>query len=142
MSQKKLIAVVGATGAQGGGLVRAILDDPEGGFSVRALTRHPDSEKALALAARGAEVVPADLDDEPSLQRALHGAYGAYFVTNFWEHLSPEREKTQACHMAQAAAAAGVNHAIWSTLEDTRRFIPLAAARLPTLMQDYKGPHL
>ncbi|HSM11092.1 MAG TPA: NmrA/HSCARG family protein [Lysobacter sp.] len=141
MSQKKLIAVVGATGAQGGGLVRAILDDPEGGFAVRALTRHPDSEKALALAARGAEVVAADLDDEPSLQRALHGAYGAYFVTNFWEHFSPEREKTQACHMAQAAAAAGVKHAIWSTLEDTRRFIPLDDARMPTLMQHYKVPH-
>ena len=141
MAERKLIAVVGATGAQGGGLVRAILDDPEGGFSVRALTRHPDSEKALALAARGAEVVAADLDDEASLERALHGAYGAYFVTNFWEHFSPEKEKAQARNLAQAAAKAGVKHAIWSTLEDTRQFVPLDDERMPTLMQHYKVPH-
>jgi len=141
MTHSKLIAVVGATGAQGGGLVRAILDDPQGGFAVRALTRHPDSEKALALAARGAEVVAADLDDEASLERALHGAHGAYFVTNFWEHFSPEKEKAQARKMARAAAKAGVKHAIWSTLEDTRQFIPLDDARMPTLMQHYKVPH-
>ena len=141
MSEKKLIAVVGATGAQGGGLVRAILDDPEGSFTVRALTRHPDSEKALALAARGAEVVAADLDDEASLERALRGAYGAYFVTNFWEHFSPEKEKAQARNLAQAAAKAGVKHAIWSTLEDTREFVPLHDERMPTLMQHYKVPH-
>ena len=141
MSKKKLIAVVGATGAQGGGLVRAILDDAEGGFTVRALTRHPDSEQALALAARGAEVVAADLDDEASLERALRGAYGAYFVTNFWEHFSPDKEKAQARNLAQAAAKAGVKHAIWSTLEDTREFIPLHDERMPTLMQHYKVPH-
>ena len=141
MSKKKLIAVVGATGAQGGGLVRAILDDPEGGFTVRALTRHPDSEQALALAARGAEVVAADLDDEASLERALRGAYGAYFVTNFWEHFSPDKENAQARNLAQAAAKAGVKHAIWSTLEDTREFIPLHDERMPTLMQHYKVPH-
>ena len=141
MSDRKLIAVVGATGAQGGGLARAILDDPDGGFAVRALTRHPDADKALALAVRGAEIVAADLDDEASLQRALHGAHGAFFVTNFWEHFSPEREKAQARNMARAAAAAGVKHAIWSTLEDTREFVPLDDDRMPTLMQHYKVPH-
>ena len=104
--------------------MRATLDDPEGGFSVRALTRHPDSEKALALAARGAEVVAADLDEEATLERALHGAHGAYFVTNFWEHFSPEKEKAQARNLAQAASRAGVKHVIWSTLEDTRQFVP------------------
>lgn len=141
MAERKLIAVVGATGAQGGGLARAILDDPDGGFAVRALTRHPESDKALALAARGAQVVAADLDDETSLERALHGAHGAYFVTNFWEHFSPEKEKAQARNMAQAAARAGVKHAIWSTLEDTRQFVPLHDERMPTLMQHYKVPH-
>ena len=141
MSEKKIISVVGATGAQGGGLARAILADPVGGFAVRALTRQVDGDKARALAAAGAEVVHADLDDEASLQRALQGAYGAYFVTNFWEHFSPEREMAQAAAMAKAAKAAGLQHVIWSTLEDSRRFVPLADERMPTLMGRYKVPH-
>ena len=69
MSDKKLIAVVGATGAQGGGLARAILADPEGGFAVRALTRDPSKDAAKALADQGAEVVQADIDDEASVTR-------------------------------------------------------------------------
>jgi len=89
MAQKKVIAVVGATGAQGGGLVRAILADPAGGFSARAIVRDPQSDKARALAALGAEVVAGDIDDEASLTRALQGAWGAYFVTFFWAHFSP-----------------------------------------------------
>jgi uncharacterized protein YbjT (DUF2867 family) len=141
MSEKKVIAVVGATGAQGGGLARAILDDPEGGFAVRALTRNPGSEKASALAATGAEVVEADLDDEASLVRALEGAHGAFFVTNFWEHFSPEKEYAQAGNLARAARKAGVRHVIWSTLEDTRRWVPLDDDRMPTLMGSYKVPH-
>lgn len=141
MKHKPLIAVFGATGAQGGGLVRAILDDPDRRFAARAITRHADSEKALALAARGAEVVSADLDDPASLERALHGAHAAYCVTNFWEHFSPEREAAQARNLAHAAKAAGVQHAIWSTLEDTRRWVPLDDARMPTLMGRYKVPH-
>ena len=141
MQDKKRIAVVGATGAQGGGLARAILDDPDGGFAVRALTRHVDSEQARALAARGAEVVAADLDDPASLERAFAGAYGAYCVTNFWEHFSPRKEGTQARHLAQAAQAAGIHHAIWSTLEDTRELVPLSDTRMPTLMEHYKVPH-
>ena len=141
MTDKKLIAVFGATGAQGGGLARAILEDPDGGFAVRAITRHVDSDKARALAAAGAEVVSADLDDEASLERALRGAYGAFCVTNYWEHFSPEKEKAQARNLAQAAKAAGVRHAIWSTLEDTRRQVPLDDPRMPTLMGEYKVPH-
>ena len=62
------VAVVGATGSQGGGLVRAILADPAGRFTARALTRDPDSDKARALARLGAEVVSADVDDEDSLE--------------------------------------------------------------------------
>src|SRR3954454_4351576 len=117
MADKKIIAVVGATGAQGGGLVRAILADRESDFAVRALTRHVDSDKARALAAAGAEVVAADLDDPASVERAMRGAYGAYCVTNFWEHFSPEKELAQARNLARAAKAAGVKHVIWSTLE-------------------------
>lgn len=141
MSESRVIAVAGATGAQGGGLARAILDQPECGFRLRALTRDPESEKAEALAARGAEVVAADLDDTASLRAAFAGAYGAYCVTNFWEHFSPEKELAQARNLAEAAAAAGLQHVIWSTLEDTRRWVPLDDERLPTLMKHYKVPH-
>ncbi len=90
---KKIIAVVGATGAQGGGLVRAILADPSGGFAVRALTRDVNSDKAKALARLGAEVVAANVDDVESMKRAFKGAHGAYCVTFFWDHFSPDREK-------------------------------------------------
>jgi uncharacterized protein YbjT (DUF2867 family) len=141
MNSSKPIAVFGATGAQGGGLARAILDDPEGGFSVRAITRNVDSDRARALAARGAVVVAADLDDAASVARAMEGAYGAYCVTNFWEHFSPQRELAQAGNLAQAAASAGVRHAIWSTLEDTREKVPLDDPRMPTLQERYKVPH-
>jgi uncharacterized protein YbjT (DUF2867 family) len=139
MSDKKLITVVGATGAQGGSTARALLRDPS--FAVRAVTRDPDSDAARALAEAGAEVVKADIDDEASLVAALDGAYGAFFVTFFWAHFSPAVEQAQAQRMAQAAKAAGIQHAIWSTLEDTRRFIPLEDDRMPTLMGEYKVPH-
>jgi len=141
MSDRKIIAVVGATGAQGGGLVRAILADRSGSFAVRAITRNPDSEKAQALRAAGAEVVAADLDKPETLSKAFAGAHGAFLLTNFWEHFSPEKELTQARNMAQAAKAAGVQHVIWSTLEDTRKWVPLEDGRMPTLMGKYKVPH-
>jgi len=141
MSDKKIIAVVGATGAQGGGLVRAILADPDGGFAARAITRNPDSEKARALAAAGAEVVAADVDDAASLKAALAGCHGAYFVTFFWEHFSPDIELAQATNMATAASENGLRHVIWSTLEDTRKWIPLDDDRMPTLAGEYKVPH-
>jgi uncharacterized protein YbjT (DUF2867 family) len=141
MTDKKTIAVVGATGQQGGGLARAILDDPEQRFALRALTRNPDSEAALALAARGAEVVSADLDDEASLTKALEGAYGAYFVTAFWQYNSVEREHRQARAMAAAAKATGLAHVIWSTLPDTRLHLPVDDDRVPTLHGRYKVPH-
>jgi uncharacterized protein YbjT (DUF2867 family) len=141
MSEKKVIAVVGATGAQGGGLARAILADPGGGFAARALTRNPDSDNAKALAAAGAEVVQADLDDEASLVAAFQGAYGAYCLTNFWEHFSAEKEIEQAANLARAAKAVGIRHAIWSTFEDSRKWIPLDDDRMPTLQGRFKVAH-
>jgi uncharacterized protein YbjT (DUF2867 family) len=141
MSAKKIIAVVGATGAQGGGLIRAILKDPSGEFSARAITRDVNSEKARALAQLGAEVVAGDVDDEASLKRAFAGAHGAYCVTFFWAHFSPEREKAEAAAMARAAKETGVSHVIWSTLEDTRERVPLSDPRMPTLQGSYKVPH-
>ena len=110
MADQKIIAVVGATGAQGGGLARAILDDPNGGFAARALTRKPDSEAAKALRRRGAEVVACDLDDAASVKKAFAGAHGAYCMTNYWEHFSADRELAQARNMAEAAKGAGVQH--------------------------------
>ncbi len=141
MADRKVIAVVGATGAQGGGVARAILADKTGGFAARALTRKPDSDAARALAQQGAEVVQCDTDDAESVRKAFRGAHGAYCVTNYWEHFSVDRELAQAKHMAAAAKAEGLAHVVWSTLEDTRKWVPLSDARMPTLFGKYKVPH-
>src|SRR6202521_3681611 len=141
MAEKKIIAVLGATGAQGGGLVRAILRDPQGGFAVRAITRNADGEKARELAKMGAEVVAADIDNPGSLKKAFDGAYGAYCVTFFWTHFSPEKEIAEVQAMATAAKSAGLKHVIWSMLEDTRKWVPLSDNRMPTLHGKYKVPH-
>jgi len=141
MADKKVIAVVGSTGAQGGGLVDAILSDPGGGFAARAITRDPTKAKAAAIAAKGGEVVKADLDDVESLKKAFAGAHGVYGVTNFWEHFSGEKEKQQAKNIADAAKAAGVKHVIWSTLEDTRNLMKADDKRMPMLQEKYRVPH-
>jgi uncharacterized protein YbjT (DUF2867 family) len=141
MADKKTIAVLGATGSQGGGLCRAILDDPNGGFACRAITRDPSKDKAKELASKGAELAAADLDDVESLKKAFAGAYGVYAVTNFWEHFSGEKEKTQAQNIAEAAKAAGVQHIVWSTLEDTRALMAADDKRMPMLQEKYRVPH-
>lgn len=141
MSDKKIITIFGATGAQGGGLAHAILNDKNSEFSVRAVTRDKNSDKAKALAKLGAEVVEANVDDAESINAALKGAYGAFFVTFYWDHFSPEKETEHVKNFAAAAKKQGVKHAIWSTLEDTRRFIPLESESMPTLMGNYKVPH-
>jgi uncharacterized protein YbjT (DUF2867 family) len=138
---KRIIAVFGATGAQGGGLARAIAADKTGQFTARAITRNPSSDKARALADLGVEVVAGDTDDPSSLAPALAGAYGAFCVTNFWEHLDADREGRQAAAMARATKAAGVQHAIWSTLENVMEKVPLNDDRLPTLYGRFKCPH-
>ncbi|WP_020390268.1 NmrA/HSCARG family protein [Kribbella catacumbae] len=150
MTDKKLIAVVGATGSQGGGLVQAILADAGQRFAVRALTRNARSEKSLALVAAGAEVVEADLDDEASLRKAFDGADGAFVVTNYWVERTraeeaartrAEMELKQAENAARAAKDAGVAHVIWSTLEDTRLHFG-ETDRVPSLDDGrYKVPH-
>lgn len=141
MENKKIIAVVGATGAQGGGLVRAIINDPKGEFKARAITRNANSDKAKELADLGVEVVEANVDDKKSLIKAFKGAYGAFCITFFWEHFSPEKENQHAKNLAEAASEANVKHVIWSTLEDTRKWIPLNDDRMPTLQGKYKVPH-
>lgn len=141
MATKKIITVFGATGAQGGGLVRAICADPDSEFTARAVTRDINSDKAKELAKLGAEVVYGDLANAESVHKALEGAYGAFFVTFFWAHYSPEQEKAEAALFAKAAKEAGIKHAIWSTLEDTRELVPLHDDRMPTLREIYKVPH-
>jgi uncharacterized protein YbjT (DUF2867 family) len=141
MSNKKIITVFGATGAQGGGLARAILSDKSSEFAVRAVTRDPNSDKAKTLAALGADIVTADLGNPESIAKAMQGAYGAFCVTFFWAHFSPDQEAAEAKCMADAAKAAGLKHVIWSTLEDTRIHVPLHDNRMPTLQEKYKVPH-
>src|SRR4051812_19528599 len=141
LAEKKTLVVIGATGAQGGGLARAIAADQASPFVARGITRKPDSDKAKALGSQGVQMMAADLDDARSLERAFAGASAAYCVTNYWEHFSPEREVAQARNMANAARAAGLEHVVWSTLEDTRKWIPLTDDRMPTLMSRYKVPH-
>ena len=135
----KLISVVGATGTQGGAVARALLDSGE--FAVRAITRNASSAKATALAAAGAEVVEAALNDEASLRAAFDGAYGAYLVTPFWEHMSAAKELIEVENLISAASAARLKHVVWSTLEDTREAIPVGDDRMPTLDGVYKVPH-
>jgi uncharacterized protein YbjT (DUF2867 family) len=141
MPEKRIITVFGATGAQGGGLVRAILQDPDSLYTVRAITRNAQSDKAKLLAAMGAELLEADIDKPETLEAAFAGAYGAYCVTFYWLHFSPERETVEAKNYAEAAKKAGLQHVIWSTLEDVRNYVPLDSDQMPTLMGKYKVPH-
>ena len=140
-NRSNVLAVIGATGLQGGSVARTALADPQQRFQVRALTRDPQSAKGKELAALGADVVQADLDNLDSLKKAFAGASAAYCVTNFWEHFSPQKELQQAANLAEAARHAGIAHIVWSTLEDTRLRVPLDDDRMPTLMGNYKVPH-
>jgi uncharacterized protein YbjT (DUF2867 family) len=132
------VTVIGATGAQGGSVVNALLSDE---YEVRGVTRRPDSPEADRLRRQGVEVVAADLDDPESLDKAFDGAQGAFCVTNIWEHLDPARETRQAENLAAAVGRAGVEHSIWSTLGDSRLLMPLDDDRIPTLLGRYKVPH-
>ena len=100
-----------------------------------------NSEKAQSLVQAGVEVVVADLDDQASVEKAFEGAYGAYCVTFFWAHFSTEKENQHATTMANAAKTAGVQHVVWSTLEDTRHWLPVNDDRMPTLQGNYNVPH-
>jgi len=141
MENKKLITVFGATGAQGGGLARAILADKNSEFKVRVVTRDANSEKSKAFSQLGAEVVEADIDNIQSIKKAIEGAYGAYFVTFFWEHFSVDKELQEVNNFIEAARESHLQHIIWSTLEDTRNWMALDDDRMPTLHGKYKVPH-
>ncbi|KAM4024993.1 nmrA-like family domain-containing protein 1 [Anomaloglossus baeobatrachus] len=134
MADKKVIVVFGATGAQGGSVAAALLDD--GTFEVRALTRDPSKPAAAKLKEAGAEVVSADLDDEKSLEAALSGAYGAFLVTNFWEHFSKEKEVTQGKLVADISKRLALEIVVFSGLENVKK---LTEGKLEVLHFDGKG---
>jgi uncharacterized protein YbjT (DUF2867 family) len=115
---KKTVVVTGATGQQGGAVANELLSG--GRFSVRAMTRKPDSEKALALKSRGAEVVAGDLNDEASLKRAMGGAWGVFAVQNTWE-AGVEGEEEQGHRQARAARDAGVQHYVYTSVASADR---------------------
>ncbi|GLX49225.1 nucleotide-diphosphate-sugar epimerase [Streptomyces hygroscopicus subsp. hygroscopicus] len=133
--------MTGATGAQGGGLVRSLLSDPDTRFTVRALTRNPGSPAARELAELGVEVVRADFHDEPTVHAAFDGAYGAFLVTDFWAHGSAAKETEEIGVLVRAAETTGLRHVIWSTLDDTRELLPLDDERMPVLQGRYNVPH-
>jgi uncharacterized protein YbjT (DUF2867 family) len=108
-NNRKLIAVIGATGQQGGAVLRAL--QAGGKFRVRALTRNPAKHRELAD-----EVIEADLNRPETLRAAFEGAHGVFLVTNFWEQGTDELK--QATTAVRAAKNAGVKHFIWSTLPD------------------------
>ena len=143
MTDKRTIAVVGATGAQGGGLVRAILADPNGGFAARALTRDVNSEKAKELARLGrrgrGRRRRRRREPEAAFARRLrrllrHLLLGAL--------LAGEGAGPGAGHGRRRRRTAGVKHVIWSTLEDTRKWVPLDDDRMPTLHGQVQGAAL
>jgi uncharacterized protein YbjT (DUF2867 family) len=108
-SNKKLIAVIGATGQQGSGVVRALQASSQ--FKVRALSRNPGKHRELAD-----EVVEADLNRPETLTAAFKGAYGVFLVTT--SSLEGTDERKQGAAAVQAARDAGVKHVVWSTLPD------------------------
>ncbi|XP_068102556.1 nmrA-like family domain-containing protein 1 isoform X2 [Hyperolius riggenbachi] len=119
MPDKKVIVVFGATGAQGGSVASALLED--GTFAVRAVTRDPTKPAAEKLKEAGAEVVAADLDDEKSLEAALSGAYGTFVVTNYWEHLDQDKEVAQGKRIADVTKRLELELVVFSGLENVKK---------------------
>ncbi|TGJ88311.1 hypothetical protein E0Z10_g493 [Xylaria hypoxylon] len=120
MPAKRIITVFGATGNQGGAIVKHFLSDPKlnDAWIVRGVTRDVSKDSAKKLASQGAEVVAADLNDKSSLVKAMAGSDTVYGVTNYWEKLDMQLEEQQGRNIADAAKEVGVNHLIWSSLLD------------------------
>ncbi len=118
MANDKTILITGATGKQGGATLRHLAK--RGGFKLRAMTRKPDGAPAKALAALGAEVVAADLDDAASLERAVKGAWGVFAVQNTWE-AGVEGEEEQGKRLAKVAKDAGVQHFVYTSVGSANR---------------------
>ena len=132
MVQKKTILVTSATGAQGGSVARALLNNPS--FAVKALTRNATSPKALALQDAGAEIITGDLSDINSLLLAMKGCYGVFGVTNFWEHYTNEYQ--QGKNLVDAVKESGIQHFVFSTLAN---YHELSAGQLSVPHCDLKA---
>ncbi|HRH61486.1 MAG TPA: NmrA/HSCARG family protein [Chitinophagaceae bacterium] len=132
MSNRKMILVTGATGAQGGSVAKALL--AENKFAVRILTRNAASEKAQQLKAEGAEIATGDFDNKESLMAAMKDCYGVFGVTNFWEHF--DREYEQGKNLIDAVRASGIQHFVFSSLEDYNK---LSNGTLPVPHYDMKA---
>jgi uncharacterized protein YbjT (DUF2867 family) len=117
---KPIVVVFGSTGAQGGSVVEALLS--RGRFAVRACTRNPESEKAIALGRAGCEVVKASYNDAASVDAALSGAYGCWFITSTWEEGGAAAERGAGAAVARAAKKHGLKHVVFSTLEPPSLF--------------------
>ncbi len=143
MADKKIIAVLGSTGSQGGGLVRAILADAAGGFAARAVTReHEQGQSEGALAAAGAEVVKARPRRRREPRRRRSPARTASTRSRISGSTSRARRKRRKPRTSPTAAkAAGVKHVVWSTLEDIRQFMKPDDKRMPMLQDKYRVPH-
>ena len=132
MSPSKLITIFGATGNQGGSVVKSILAHPtlSKEYRVRAITRDPSKPNAQALAAKGVEPVKADMEDAASVKHALEGSHAVFAVTNYWEKASKELEIQQGKTIADAAKAVGVKHLVWSALPNVTKMTKGALAHI------------
>lgn len=119
MSSKQVVLVFGATGIQGGSVVRWLLED--GTFAVRAASRSATGAKAQELAAKGVEVVTANQHDEQAVAKAMEGVYAVFAVTQFWDPENQGQEEALGTKLVKAAKAAGVTHFIWSSLPDVEK---------------------
>ena len=117
VNQERTVLVTGATGRQGGAVVRHMLPK---GWKLRALTRNPDGYAAKALARQGVEVVQGDLEDTASVARAAQGVYGIYSVQDFWA-VGAKREVQQGKNVAEAAKKVGVRHFVYSSVGGAER---------------------
>lgn len=132
MSQRKIILVTGATGAQGGSVAKELLK--EGNFAVRVLTRDSRSPKAIALAEAGAEIVEGNFDEIESLKAAMKDCYGVFGVTNFWEHFHDEYQ--QGKNLIDAVHQSQISHFVYSSLPD---YSKLSKGALAFTHCDIKG---
>lgn len=115
--ETRVVLVSGATGRQGGAVTRELLDR---GYTVRALTRNPSSERAQELQALGAELVKGDFDDRESIDSAVQGVYGVFSVQQWWGQ-GVEAEQRQGINFADAAKAAGVEHFVYASVASANK---------------------
>src|ERR1700726_938238 len=117
MTSNRTILITGVTGNQGGAVAQALQGT---GFSVRGLTRMPDSERAAALARHGVDIAKGNLDDETTLRRALAGAWGVFGVQNTWE-AGVEGEEAQGKRLATLAREVGVEHYVYTSVGSAQK---------------------